>query len=55
MKMYTDEKGVSYYKRGNKFFSNTGWLEREISEKEFKAKTSNPIMDLYNQLMEVLQ
>ena len=35
MKMWTNSKGVSYYKRGNKYFSNSGWLEREISEKEF--------------------
>ena len=40
----TNSNGVSYYQKGNKYYSNTGWLEREISfelfEKEVnKAKT----------------
>ena len=34
-KMWTNKKGVSYYKKGKRFFKNTGWLLVEISEKEF--------------------
>jgi hypothetical protein len=37
-KMWTNSKGVSYYKRGKKYFKNTGWLEREISENEYKKE-----------------
>ena len=40
--MFTNEKGVSYYQRGKRYFSNTGWLEREINqltfEREIKSK-----------------
>ena len=35
MKMWTNEKGISYYKRGSGYFSNSGWFERKISKKEF--------------------
>lgn len=33
--MYTDSSGISYYRRSNKYFFNTGWFEREITKKEF--------------------
>lgn len=33
--MYTNEKGVSYYQKGNRYFSNTGWIEREITKEEY--------------------
>ena len=35
--MFTGNDGVSYYKRGKKYFSNSGWLEREITKEEYEA------------------
>lgn len=35
-KMWTNLKGISYYKRKNKYYKNTGWREIEITEEEFK-------------------
>ena len=40
-KMITNSKGVSYYQRGNKYYSNTGWLEREISYELFEKDVNN--------------
>lgn len=34
-KMITNSKGVSYYQKGNKYYSNTGWSEKEITKDEF--------------------
>lgn len=39
-KMITNSKGISYYQRGNKYYSNTGWLEREISKEEYEIERS---------------
>ena len=36
MKMWTNKKGISYYKVGNRYFKNTGWLEQEITKTEFQ-------------------
>ena len=36
MKMYTNSKGISYYKRKGRYFRNTGWLEREITKEEYE-------------------
>lgn len=33
--MWTNAKGISYYNKGNRYFSNSGWLEKEISKEEF--------------------
>lgn len=33
--MYTNNAGISYYKRGKHYFKNSGWLEREISKDEY--------------------
>ena len=33
--MWTNSRGISYYKKGNKYFKNTGWFEIEISKEEF--------------------
>ena len=33
--MYTNNAGISYYKRGKKYYSNSGWLEREITKAEY--------------------
>ena len=33
--MYTNNAGVSYYKRGKKYYSNSGWLEQEITKAEY--------------------
>ena len=52
--MYTDSKGISYYQKGNRYFSNTGWLEREITKEEYEKHTKNPLMDLFSQLMEAI-
>jgi len=51
-KMYTGQNGVSYYKVGNRYYSNSGWLEREITKLEYEenvnrindeiASTNNP-------------
>lgn len=35
--MFTGNDGVSYYKIGKKYFSNSGWLEREITKEEYEA------------------
>ena len=36
--MITNSKGVSYYQKGNKYYSNTGWLEKEISKADFSQE-----------------
>ena len=33
--MYTNSKGISYYKRGKSYYRNTGWLEVEITKEEY--------------------
>lgn len=33
--MYTNNNGVSYYKRGKKYYCNSGWLEKEITKEEY--------------------
>ena len=33
--MYTNSAGVSYYKHGKKYYSNSGWLEREITKADY--------------------
>ena len=38
--MITNSKGVSYYQKGNKYYSNTGWLEREISYELFEKEVN---------------
>lgn len=45
-KMITNSKGVSYYQKGNKYYSNTGWLEREISKAEFEEKVDQAFKEL---------
>jgi len=44
--MITNSKGVSYYQRGNKYYSNTGWLEKEISKAEFEEKVEQAFKEL---------
>ena len=39
-KMYTNKKGVSYYKQYGKYFKNTRWLEVEIFENEYIEETN---------------
>lgn len=34
--MFTGNDGVSYYKRCKKYFSNSGWLEYEITKEEYE-------------------
>jgi len=34
--MYTNNAGISYYKRGKHYFKNSGWLEREINKEEYE-------------------
>lgn len=53
-KMITNSKGVSYYQKGNKYYSNTGWLEKEITKDEFDKnveqafKEVDESLDRYN-------
>lgn len=35
--MYTGKDGVSYYKRGAKYYSSTGWLEHEITKDVYES------------------
>ena len=50
-KMITNDKGISYYQIGRKYYSNTGWLEREITKSEFEQKVKEAIAEL-NKSME---
>ena len=36
MKMYTNQKGESFYKVKNRYYKNTGWKETEISKEEYE-------------------
>lgn len=36
MKMYTNEKGISYYRIGKHYYKNTGWKETEITKEEYE-------------------
>lgn len=45
-KMITNGKGISYYRQGNKYYSNTGWLEREISKEEFDREVEKAFKEL---------
>ncbi|MDY0292684.1 MAG: hypothetical protein RBR02_10165 [Desulfuromonadaceae bacterium] len=48
--MYTGNNGVSYYKRGRKYYSNSGWSEREISKKEYDENVNRILeKDVYHQ------
>lgn len=44
--MITNNEGVSYYQKGKKYYSNTGWLEREISKDEFEKKVEESFKEL---------
>lgn len=44
-KMITNSKGVSYYQKGNKYYSNNGWFEKEISKVEFDEKLEQIFKD----------
>ena len=39
-KMITNSKGISYYQKGNKYYSNSGWFEREISYELFEKEVN---------------
>ena len=41
--MITNSEGVSFYQKGNKYYSNTGWLEREISYELFEKELNKAI------------
>ena len=45
--MITNSKGVSYYQKGNKYYSNTGWLEREISYELFEKEVIKFKAEIY--------
>ena len=34
--MYTNKQGISFYKKGNRYYKNTGWREVEISKEEYE-------------------
>lgn len=44
--MITNSEGVSYYQKGNKYYSNTGWLEREISYELFEKELNKAIAQM---------
>lgn len=44
--MITNSEGVSYYQKGNKYYSNTGWLEREISYELFEKELNKAITQM---------
>ena len=39
-KMITNSNGISYYQKGNKYYSNNGWLEREINYEVFEREVN---------------
>lgn len=39
-KMITNSKGVSYYQKGDKYYSNSGWLIIEITYEEFEKEVN---------------
>ena len=42
-KMWTNSKGISYYKISNKYFRNTGWREMCISKEEYEKNYGKDI------------
>ena len=44
--MITNSEGVSFYQKGNKYYSNTGWLEREISYELFEKELNKAIAQM---------
>lgn len=38
--MITNSEGVSYYQKGNKYYSNNGWVESEITYERFKEQVN---------------
>lgn len=44
--MITNSEGVSFYQKGNKYYSNTGWLEREISYELFEKELNKAISQM---------
>ena len=43
--MITNRQGISYYQKGNKYYSNSGWIEREITKSEFEEKVEQAIKE----------
>lgn len=52
-KMITNSKGVSYYQKGNKYYSNTGWLEKEITKDEFDKNVEQAFKEVDESLDEL--
>ena len=44
--MITNSEGVSFYQKGNKYYSNTGWLERKISYELFEKELNKAISQM---------
>jgi hypothetical protein len=40
--MYTNKQGISFYKKGNRYYKNTGWREVEISKEEYNDSCQEP-------------
>jgi len=40
--MYTNKQGISFYKKGNRYYKNTGWREVEISKEEYFDNYQEP-------------
>ena len=44
--MITNNKGISYYQRGKKYYKNTGWLEQEITKEEFNTEVEKAFHEI---------
>lgn len=44
--MITGKDGISYYQIGKKYFSSTGWLQKEITFEKFKIGVESALKDL---------
>ena len=38
--MITNSRGISYYQHGNKYYSNNGWVESEITYERFRNEVN---------------
>lgn len=44
-KMITNSEGISFYQKGKKYYSNSGWLEREISYELFEKEVKKAMVN----------
>ena len=46
--MITGNDGISYYKKNGHYFSNSGWLERQISKEQYDKGIQKALSELNN-------